>query len=234
MYHIAADSGCDLFTLEGASFATAPLTISTSQEHFVDDENLNCADMIERLLAYKGRSFTSCPSVETWMNAFTPADGSIPEEIYVVTLTSGLSGTYNSALLAREHYLEKHPDVKILVVDSLSVGPEMVLILEEIVRLKQQGKSFEEVEAAIAAYCRKTRLFFAFRSLHNLAQNGRVNKLVAAAAGVLNISVVGTASEKGEIESLGKARGERRVIESLMTELDKAGWKGGRVRISQT
>ena len=110
----------------------------------------------------------------------------------------------------------------------------MVLLLKEIVRLKQQGKSFEEVSEAIAAYSKHTRLFFAFRSLHNLAQNGRVNKLVAAAAGVLGISVLGTASEKGEIQSLGKARGDRRVIDGLLQEMKQAGWQGGRVSISET
>ena len=123
MVHIAADSGCDLFTLEGASFGTAPLTISTHSESFLDDEHLDCAAMIEYLLSYKGRSYTACPSSEAWMRAFLPADGQIPEELYIVTLTSGLSGTYNSAVLAKEQLLEQYPAMKVLVVDSLSVGP---------------------------------------------------------------------------------------------------------------
>lgn len=100
MYHIVADSGCDLFSLPGASFATSPLTISTDSRHYLDNEQLDCAAMIEHLLAYKGRSYTACPSTEDWLNAFLPADGSIPEELYIVTLTSSLSGTYNSAVQA--------------------------------------------------------------------------------------------------------------------------------------
>jgi len=234
MFHIVADSGCDLFALAGASLSIAPLTISTGTVHYRDDENLNCAMMIEELLAHKGRSFTSCPCLEDWLEAFTPKDGTIPDELYIVTLTSALSGTYNSAMLARDAYLEKHPGVKIAVIDSLSVGPEMRLLMEKIVQLKAQGLSFAETVEQVRAYSKQTRLFFAFRSLHNLAQNGRVSKLVAAAAGVLGISVYGTASEKGQIESMGKARGDKRVITSLLDAMTEAGFKGGRVCISHT
>lgn len=235
MYHIVADSGCDIFELEGApSFATVPLTISTEQDHFLDDEHLDTAAMIEHMLAYKGRSYTACPSTEAWMNSFNLEDGSAPDELYVVTLTSGLSGTFNSANVAKDMYLEQHPETKALIIDSLSVGPEMYLILEKIAELKNAGRTFEEVSSEIQYYCQKTRLLFAFKSLHNLAENGRVNKLVAKAAGVLKISVYGTASTEGEIQQLGKARGDKNVTAELLKEMLSAGYKGGKVRISHT
>lgn len=234
MFHIVADSGCDIFTLEGTSFATVPLTIRTDQRSFVDDDTLNTAEMIEYLLSYKGRSSTACPSTEDWLTAFNAADGQIPEEIYVVTLTSGLSGTYNSANIAKNIFLEDHPEVKILIVDSLSVGPEMLLIMEKLVELKKAGKTFEEVSEAISAYCKSTRLFFAFKSLHNLAENGRVSKIAAAAAGVLGIRVFGTASTVGEIEPISKLRGDKKVIAAFLEEMKNAGYTGGKVRISQT
>lgn len=234
MYHIVADSGCDIFDLEGASFSTVPLTISTDHDHFVDDENLDTGKMIEHFLAYKGRSYTACPSTEAWLKAFVGKEGQIPDELYVVTLTSGLSGTYNSANIAKDIFLEKHPDTKVLIVDSLSVGPEMRLILEKIVQLKKEGASFELISEKMKEYCAATRLFFAFKSLHNLAQNGRVSKLVASAAGVLGISVYGTASPEGKIESLGKARGDKKVIASLLKEMDAAGYQGGKAHITQT
>ncbi|MBQ0001182.1 MAG: DegV family protein [Clostridiales bacterium] len=235
MYHIVADSGCDIFELAGApSFATVPLTISTDKDHFLDDKTLNTHAMIEHMLAYKGRSFTACPSTEAWMKAFDLPDGSAPEELFIVTLTSGLSGTYNSACVAKDMYLELHPETKAYVVDSLSVGPEMVLILEKIRELKNAGCSFEEVCEQIRKYQEGTRLFFAFKSLHNLAENGRVNKLVAAAAGVLGISVCGTASPEGEIQQTGKARGDKHVVSSFLKSLEEAGYKGGKLRISQT
>lgn len=234
MYHIVADSGCDLFTLKNASFSTASLIISTDKTRYPDDEHLDTAKMVEELLAYKGRSFTACPSSMDWLSAFTPSGGAVPDEIYVVTLTSGLSGTYNSAMIAADMYREEHPNTRVLVIDSLSVGPEMVLLLEKIVELKESGKTFDEVEAEIKKYSASVRLFFAFRSLHNLAQNGRVNKLVAAAAGVLGISVYGTANEEGHIAQLGKTRGAKNVIASLIQQMNLAGCTGRRFRISHT
>lgn len=234
MYRIVADSSCDLFALQGVSFGTVPLTISTDARHYRDDEALDIPGMIRDLLEHKGRSYTACPNAQDWLNVFTAEDGRSPDELYVVTLTSALSGTWNSAVAAREQYLEQHPQAKVLIVDSLSVGPEMVLLLEKIRELKQLGATYEQVEREITAYSKKTRLFFAFRSLHNLAQNGRVNKLVAAAAGVLGISVYGTADDTGHIQSLGKARGENKVIAVLTDAMVKAGCKGGRFRISHT
>ncbi len=233
MYNIVADSGCDLFTLKGApSFRTAPLTINTDSKSYIDDETLDIHVFVEEMLAYKGRSFTACPSIDTWSEVFNCEDGSVPEELYVLTLTSRLSGTYNSACVAAEMYKTQHPETKILVVDSLSVGPEMAVILEKIAEMKQEGKTFEDIEAMIKGYVKDVRLFFAFQSLHNLAQNGRISKIAAGAAGALGIAVYGTASEAGEVQDKGKTRGEKRILNCLMNEMLEAGYKGGKVRIS--
>lgn len=232
MIKFVADSGCNIFELADADFSTAALKISSDERTFVDDKNLELHEMLEYLLSYKGRSFTSCPSADEWMQAFLYEDGSIPKEIYVVTLTSGLSGTYNSACLARNMFLEKHPETKILVVDSLSVGVEMTLILEKLVEFKKSGMTFEEIESSISSYVKKARLFFSFKSIHNLAQNGRVNKLAAAAAGALNLRILGTASDEGTIENTGKVRGDKRAIATLMSDIEAAGCKGGKFHIT--
>lgn len=231
MYHIVADSGCDIFTLNDESFATVPLTINTKERSFLDDEQLNISEMIEYLLTYKGRSYSACPSTSLWLSAFDSVSAET-DEIYVVTLTGGLSGTYNSACVARDIYLESHPNTKIFVLDSLSIGPEVVLILKKISELKKQGYKFDTVCREIKAYMQTTRVFFAFRSLHNLAQNGRVSKLATTAAGVLGISIYGTGSPDGHIEALGKARGDKRVIDTLLITAFSAGYSGGRVCIS--
>lgn len=234
MFHIVADSGCDIFDMKGVSFATTPLTIRTDQREFVDDASLDTKEMVEYLRSYKGRSSTACPSTEDWISSFQTSDGTVPDEIYIITLTSGLSGTYNSACVAADIYKEDHPETRIHIFDSLSVGPEMVLLAEKIISLKAEGASFREVTEKVSAYSKTTRLFFAFQSLHNLAENGRVSKLVAKAAGVLGISVCGTASSKGEIEPLGKARGDKKVISTMLQEMEKAGYRGGKVRISNS
>lgn len=225
-YKIISDSSCDVWKLGDADFATAPLTISTDERTYVDDENMDVHDMLQYLAQYKNRSYTACPGVEAWLKAFGDS-----EELYVVTLTSGLSGTYNSALTAKDQYLELHPNAKVFVHDTLSTCGEQLLILEKIYELKENGCSFEEVCEQVKAYNKKTRLFFAFQSLHNFAQNGRVPKILAQALGVLGITIIGTASEAGTVEPISKCRGKKKVLKNLMEQLATAGYKGGKVNI---
>ena len=95
----------------------------------------------------------------------------------------------------------------------------------------KEGKKFEEIDGAIDAYMQKTRLFCSLKSLHNLAQNGRVSKVVASAAEVLGISVIGTASSHGTLEAIGKCRGDKKLLVKLQALLDDAGYEGGKLRI---
>ena len=226
MIKYVTDSSCDTINYDGIDVAVAPLRIYTSERDFVDNEDLDVHEMIEYLLSYKDRSYTSCPSTESWLQAYEGGD-----EIYVITLTSNISGTYNSACAAKEEYIKDHPQARILVVDTLSTGPEMRLILEKIIEWKKEGKTFEEITKDVEDYKKTTRLFFAFKSLHNFAQNGRVNKVIASMIAKLNISIIGTASEKGDIEPQIKCRGINNVLTRLTEELTKAGFHGGKLRI---
>ncbi len=226
MIKYVSDSSCDLITCEGVDLQVAPLKIYTSERQFVDTPDMDVHDMLDYLLGYNDRSYTSCPSPEDWLKAYEGGD-----EIYVTTLTSHLSGTYNSACIAKEMYLEQHPDAKIYIIDSRSTGPEIRLILEKLIELKQEGMSFEEVCEAIEKYRSNTRLFFAFKSLHNFAQNGRISKVIASAIGLLGINIMGTASEEGDIKPLIKCRGLKNVIQKLANEITSAGFKGGKLRI---
>ncbi len=220
------DSSCDLLYMDGIEFSSVPLTISSDDFSFTDDASLNTDELIETMEKYKGRSFTACPSIDKWLQAFEGGD-----EIFVGTLTSGLSGTYNSAMNARELYLQEHPNAQIHVFDSLTTGPELRLLLEKLVELKKEGLSFHEICQKGEAYLKTTHLFFAFQSLHNFAQNGRINKALAAAISLLNISILGTANEEGKVEPIEKCRTKKKMISSLLTELKKVHYNGGRLRI---
>ena len=224
---IVADSSCDLHTLDWQDFKTVPLTIYTDERSFIDDESLNLEDMLDYLGLYKGRSYTSCPNTEAWLSAFEGA-----EEIFVMTVTSALSGSYNSAMNAAEIYRETHPEAKISVIDSLSTGAEEILFLQKLAQLCAELDSFEEIDAQIREYRKHTRLFFSFFSLHNLSQNGRVNKAVASMLCALNIAVTGTATEEGTISVNGKARGKRKVVKVLMENLEEAGFNGKKAVIT--
>lgn len=226
MIKIIADSSCDLKDFPGIPFETVPLILSTDEKTFVDDPNLNVREMLDYLYAYHGRSYTACPSTKAWTDAFEGAD-----EIYVVTITSGLSGTFASATLAKQQYLSEHPDAKICVVDSLSTGPGLSLLIEKLAEYVSQGLSFEEISEKIVDYQKSLKLYFALQSLHNLAVNGRVSKLVASAVGIMNVRILGTTSPTGTIDPIAKCRGDKKVVEKMLEEIQACGYKGGKIRI---
>ena len=224
---IVADSSCDMWELNGVDFAVAPMTISTDNKHYVDNQELDVHLMSEELAKYKGVSHTACPSVGSWLDCYEGFD-----EIFVITLTGAMSGTYNSAMTAKGIYEEENENVKVHVFDSLSTGPEMRLLIEKLKEMIEEDLTFEEIVEKGQDYLNHTRLFFALKSLHNFAMNGRVSKAVASAIGVLNISIFATASEEGTIQQISKCRGEKKVVKSMIEHLEKAGYHGGKVRIS--
>lgn len=224
---IVADSSCDMWELNGVDFAVAPITISTDNKHYVDNQELDVHLMSEELAKYKGVSHTACPSVGSWLDCYEGFD-----EVFVITLTGAMSGTYNSAMTAKGIYEEENENVKVHVFDSLSTGPEMRLLIEKLKEMIDEDLPFEEIVEKGQNYLNHTRLFFALKSLHNFAMNGRVSKAVASAIGVLNISIFATASEEGTIQQISKCRGEKKVVKSMIEHLENAGYHGGKVRIS--
>lgn len=224
---LLADSSCDTFSIEGVDYSSVPLTISANGIDYVDDETLDTHAMLDALMSHKGRSYTACPGVDKWMQEFEGAD-----EVYVVTITSNLSGTYNAACAARDLYLQSHPDAKICVFDTLSTGPEMRLLLERIAAMVREHLSFDAICEKAKDYLKSTRLFFVLESLHCLAQNGRVSKLTASAVEMLGMRLVGTASAEGTLEVLTKVRGKVKAKAALLDHLKEALYKGGRLAIS--
>ncbi len=226
-FKIVADSSADITSLPGIEFRSVPLKIITAEREFCDDASLDVAEMVRFLYSYKGKSSTSCPNPEDWIEAFGDA-----ENIFCITITSTLSGCHNSALIAKEIYEEKYPDRHVFVLDSLSTGPEMKLIVERAVELAKNGKSFEEICADAAKYSKSTALFFLLKSMKNLANNGRVGRFSAKAAGILGIRALGMASEKGDLASLDKCRGQSATFKTILTRMKEHGYRGGRVRLS--
>lgn len=226
-FKIVADSSSDLLQLPHVDFASVPLTIMAGDRTFVDDASLDPREMLDFLATHKGRSTTSCPNPDAWRAAFGDAD-----EVICVTITSNLSGACNAALIAGEDYLRLHPERKVFVVDSLSTGPEIVLLVEKIAQWHQEGYTFEAITQQIEQYRQHTHLTFALESLHSLVNNGRVSPAVAALAGLLNIRIVGIASDVGTLQPVCKCRGEKRTRQGLLDVLKEQGYKGGKVRIS--
>ena len=224
---IVADSSANILALRSIAFAAAPLKINTSEQEFVDDHNLDVDAMVKWFETYKGKSKTSCPNPSDWLEAFGDA-----EEVFCVTITSGLSGSYNAACIAKQMYEAEYADRRVCVIDSLSAGPELVLLIEKLEQYIAQGLSFEEICSLIEKYKEQTGLVFMLESLKNFAANGRVSPAVAKIAGVLGIRVVGKASEKGTLEPTDKCRGESKSLCALLENLKASGLSCGKVRIA--
>ena len=227
MRKIVADSSADTLVLEGVDYASAPLIIRTDEKNYVDDATLDVAEMVEDLLHYSGKSSTACPGVGEWLAAFGDAD-----EVFCVTITSNLSGSYNAAAIAAREYMETYPDRRVFVVDSLSTGPEMRLLLERLRDDVVAGMDFDAICDDVSAYSAKTGLLFVLESMRNLANNGRVSRLAAKAAGLLGIRAVGKASDVGTLEMLEKCRGGKKAQASVVQNMEDLGYVGGVVRIS--
>lgn len=225
-YKIVSDSSSNCFHLEGISYTSVPLKIVTQSKEYVDNEALDIPEMVEEIKRQSGRSGSSCPNVQEWLDAFEGSD-----HIFAVTITSNLSGSYSSAEQAKAEYLSQHPEAKVCVLDTLSTGPEMLLIMEKLQEYIAAGDDFDTIEKNIRGYMQHTHLLFALKSLTNLARNGRVNPAVAAIAGALGICVVGKASDVGTLEQMHKCRGERKALKTVYDSMKSLGFCGGKVRI---
>ena len=212
---IVVDSSASLYTLQGVDFECVPLKIITDDAEYLDNGTMDALGMAQTLRTYKGKTSTSCPNVSDWLAAYEGAD-----EVYAITITGTLSGSYNAAQLAAEEYQQENPGKRVFVLDSLSTGPEQRLLAEHLRDLLAEGKEFDEICEEMLRYHKHTHLLFSLESLANLARNGRVKPAVAAMARMLGIRVIGQASEAGELDVLCKTRGEHGALERIVLETD--------------
>ena len=224
---IVADSSADILELENTPFAPAAMKVITDTREFVDDSALDVEEMVTWFDSYKGKSKTSCPNSGDWLEAFGDAD-----EVFCVTITSGLSGSYNAACAAKQMYEAENPGKRVYVVDSLSAGPELRLTVGKLEEYIHADMPFDDICREIEAYKQRTGLTFMLESLKNFAANGRVSPAVAKLAGVLGIRIVGKASDQGTLEPTNKCRGEERSLAAIMEHLIANGLRAGKVHIS--
>lgn len=207
---------------EKDSLKVVPLKISLEGHEYLDDDKLSLNKFLTQMTQSKTAGKTACPNIGEWLEALNGAQRAI-----IVTMTSGLSGTFASALQARDVYLEKHPDSQIIVIDSRSAGPEISIIIMGIKQMLKKEIRFVDLEEKIAQYRTKTHLLFVLQSLHNLSLNGRVSPGVAKIAGLLKINLVGTASKEGKLEPLTKTRGLKRALNEIIKQLEEMNYHGG-------
>lgn len=217
-YKIIGDSCTDLTKemKQVGDVSLVPLSLSVDGEIFVDDNTFNQKVFLERMANSDDCPKSACPSPERYMKEFDEA-----EENYVITLSSALSGSYNSALLAKSLYLEEHPDKKIEIVDSRSASVGQTLIAMRIKELKELGCSFEDVKAKIEKFRNSLHTKFVLESLENLRKNGRLTNLTAMICNALNIKPVMGSTPEGMIQKLDQARGMNKALSRMIETIEK-------------
>ena len=216
---IVTDSSCDIENLETNSeitFAKVPFSISIDEEEIVDDENLNVENMINKMETYKKASLTSCPSPQAWFNHFEKADFSI-----AITISSGVSGSFNSASTAKNMIEEKYSNKKVFVLDSKTAGSVLSMCAEKAVELIKSGLNFEEVTQQLEKYNKKRHTIFALSSFGNLVKNGRVGKIAGFLAKILKMWGVGINTTEGKIAIKKKTRGENNVLKTFIDDMNE-------------
>ncbi|WP_265668512.1 DegV family protein [Lactobacillus amylovorus] len=220
------DSSSNMKSDPDHNVEVVPLTISFGGKDYIDDQNLNIREFLNDMNQNQVAGKTTCPSIQAWLNALEGTEKAI-----IITMTSGMSGTFSSALQAKTMYEEKHPTSQIIVVDSRSAGPELTIVLHRIEKMIQGDIRFVDLEEVIAKFRMRTHLLFVLQSLHNLSLNGRVSPAAAKVAGLLKINLIGTASKEGKLEPLTKARGMKKAMRELLKYMKDGNYHGGEVII---
>ncbi len=217
---IVCDSSCDILSIDNiapdCTFKIAPLKVNFGDTIFVDDETLDRESLIRHVTNSKGASGSACPAPFDWLQYFEQA-----ENVIAITISNNLSGSYNSAMVAKEMFLEKYPDRKIHVVNSRSVCGSMVLLAKKVNKLIAKGLSFDEVVNEIETYNNDMQLVFCLQNYNTLIKNGRMNPLVGAVASALGIRAIAIKSPLGEIKVVSKQRGDNstyKYMVNLMAE----------------
>ena len=215
-FHIVCDSCTDLTEedLKKGCYTLVPLTLLVDGEEIIDDETFDQADFLAKVAASKESVKSACPAPESYMEAYSKAD-----DIYVVTLSAELSGSYNSAVLGKNLYEEENGTKNIHVVNSRGAATTQVLIARKLNEYASQGMPFEEVVDKIEEYTTSLRTYFVLETLEVLRKNGRLSRLSATIAGALNIKPVMIGTRDGVIQKAAQARGMKKALAKMVEHM---------------
>lgn len=223
-YKIVVDS-CGELTADmkmSGHFESAPLGIEVNGDHLIDDETFDQASFLKKVKASPVAPKSSCPSPERYMKAFR-CDA---KRVYAVTLSSHLSGSYNSAVLGKNLYEEEFGEKPIHIVDSCSASIGETLLAMKIQECEEAGMEFDQVVETVEEYKAGQNTYFVLETLETLRKNGRISGVKAAVASTLNIKPIMGATPEGDITQLGQARGMKRalvkMVEHIVSDVKKS------------
>ena len=227
-YKIVIDSCGDLTDelKKDPHIVSVPLVLDVDDYHVVDDESFDQAVFLQKVKESQKGPKSACPSPQSYYDSF----GSDADRIYAVTLSSKLSGSYHSAVAAKQMYETDYPEKKVYVFDSRSASIGETLIGIYVQELEEAGAGFEEIIEKTEAYIDSQQTFFVLESLETLRKNGRLSNLKAFVANVLNIKPVMGSNPDGSICQLGQARGINKALDMMVQDImKKNGDEKGRI-----
>ncbi len=209
---IVADSSCDLNPeiADAVDVSIVPFKLYIEGEEYIDDKELNVLNFVSKMIKSPELPRSACPSPNDFMEKFQKA-----REVFVITISSMLSGTFNSAELAKNLYKEEYPDAKVHVFDSKSASIGETLIAMRVRELINKGLDFETIVENVETYIASQKTLFIAESLENLMKNGRISKFKGRLATALNIKPIMAATDEGEIVLVEKARGSNKAFKRL-------------------
>ncbi len=213
-YKVVIDS-CGELTEEmknSGNFVTAPLTIYVDEYTIVDDETFDQKDFLAKVATSPNCPKSACPSPEAYKNEF---DCDV-DRVYAVTLSSELSGSYNSAQLGRNLLLEDHPERKVHVFNSCSASVGETVIGLKIMECEEAGMSFEETVKTVEEFIHEKGTWFVLESLETLRKNGRLSTMKAMLATALKIKPVMIGTKEGTIEPVAQVRGINKALVKMV------------------
>lgn len=230
---IISDSGCDLtqemVSDESVHYSVVPLTIHIGEEVITDGPDIDIKKLLETVKRTKGPASTACPSPEAYAQEFRRA-----ETTFAVTISAELSGSYQSAMIARDMVLSESPEKKIYVFNSLSVcaGQSLlVLKIKELAKSAQEG--FETVVAKAEEFCKSVSLYFLIESYETLIKAGRMSRIAGLVASALSIRAICGDNGEGKIRVYEKIRGAKNALTRMVEMIGKrAPTKGRKLMIS--
>ena len=213
-YVIVMDScgECTARMKEDERVISAPLTLQVDDHTIIDDDTFDQADFLRRVAESPNCPKSACPSPDHYKEAFEKAE----KRAYGVTLTAELSGSYNSAMLARDLVLEERPELQIHIFNSRSASVGETLITEKIQECEEKGMEFSEVVETVENYINTQNTYFVLENLETLRKNGRLSNLKAFVASALKIKPVMGATPEGTIIQLDQARGMNKALVKMV------------------
>lgn len=215
-FQIIGDSCCDYPYLEEdySWLVRIPLTIELDGETYIDDENLRSSMLLSKMAASRNAPKSACPAPGSFLEAYECGE----KDIYVVTLSDKLSGSYNSAVVAAKMFKDANPDKNIFVFSSKSAASGQISVCHKILELASSGMEFDEVVKQTLSFISELSTYFILETLDVFRKNGRLNHLQSIVTGALKIKLIMGGDETGNICVRGKALSMDRAI-GKMAEL---------------